>query len=230
MKLLVTGGAGFIGSNFIRHILSRRGFHVVNFDLLTYAGNLQNLAGLGAGDDYRFIRGDISSRRQVAGAEGGDRSDVGDAADGQRQRMGEVMQEGAAVDIAGSGDFEHALANVGSVQAAEAGLPECAAGEPGAAAEVKHRLPDIRNQLCQRFRAAQRGGIALARHFLVVGFGPVVIEAPGFLCVLQTVHSVQKSVWQWFFLRVARIRAGLPIGAYFPRNGNFAVRGVRAGA
>jgi dTDP-glucose 4,6-dehydratase len=68
MKLLVTGGAGFIGSNFIRHILSRRGFQVVNFDLLTYAGNLQNLAGLEAGDDYRFIRGDIASREQVAGA------------------------------------------------------------------------------------------------------------------------------------------------------------------
>jgi dTDP-glucose 4,6-dehydratase len=68
MKLLVTGGAGFIGSNFIRHILSRRGFQVVNFDLLTYAGNLQNLAGLQAGDNYRFIRGDIASREQVAGA------------------------------------------------------------------------------------------------------------------------------------------------------------------
>jgi dTDP-glucose 4,6-dehydratase len=68
MKLLVTGGAGFIGSNFIRHILSRRGFQVVNFDLLTYAGNLQNLAGLEAGGNYRFIRGDIASREQVAGA------------------------------------------------------------------------------------------------------------------------------------------------------------------
>ena len=68
MKLLVTGGAGFIGSNFIRHILSRRGFQVANFDLLTYAGNLQNLAGLQAGDNYRFIRGDIASREQVAGA------------------------------------------------------------------------------------------------------------------------------------------------------------------
>ncbi len=68
MKLLVTGGAGFIGSNFIRYILSRRGFQVVNFDLLTYAGNLQNLAGLQAGDNYRFIQGDIASREQVAGA------------------------------------------------------------------------------------------------------------------------------------------------------------------
>lgn len=68
MKLLVTGGAGFIGSNFIRHILSRRGFQVVNFDFLTYAGNLENLAGLEAGDKYRFIRGDIASGEQVAEA------------------------------------------------------------------------------------------------------------------------------------------------------------------
>ena len=68
MKLLVTGGAGFIGSNFIRYILNRRGFQVVNFDLLTYAGNLQNLAGLDAGDGYSFIRGDVASWDDVAGA------------------------------------------------------------------------------------------------------------------------------------------------------------------
>jgi dTDP-glucose 4,6-dehydratase len=60
MKLFVTGGAGFIGSNFIRHVLSlSTGFSVVNFDKLTYAGNLANLESIGPNPAYRFIKGDI---------------------------------------------------------------------------------------------------------------------------------------------------------------------------
>ena len=60
MKLLVTGGAGFIGSNFIRYFLSAHPrAEVVNFDKLTYAGNLQNLADIDSQPNYRFVRGDI---------------------------------------------------------------------------------------------------------------------------------------------------------------------------
>ena len=43
MNILVTGGAGFIGSNFIQHMLSKYDYTIINLDLLTYAGNLQNL-------------------------------------------------------------------------------------------------------------------------------------------------------------------------------------------
>lgn len=61
MKLLVTGGAGFIGSNFIHHMLrTRQDVEVVNLDLLTYAGNLENLASLEAETRYRFVKGDIA--------------------------------------------------------------------------------------------------------------------------------------------------------------------------
>jgi len=60
MKLLVCGGAGFIGSNFIHHILEKRpDCKVVNYDKLTYAGNLENLKDIENNPNYKFIQGDI---------------------------------------------------------------------------------------------------------------------------------------------------------------------------
>ncbi|HSW40202.1 MAG TPA: dTDP-glucose 4,6-dehydratase [Acidobacteriota bacterium] len=60
MKLLITGGAGFIGSNFIRFIMERYpGYRVTNLDKLTYAGNLENCAGPDKDSRYRFVHGDI---------------------------------------------------------------------------------------------------------------------------------------------------------------------------
>jgi len=60
MKIFVTGGAGFIGSNFIRYVLeTKKGFSVVNFDKLTYAGNLANLESVAHNPNYEFLRGDI---------------------------------------------------------------------------------------------------------------------------------------------------------------------------
>ena len=59
-RILVTGGAGFIGSNFIHYILQRYDdIQVVNLDALTYAGNLENLSGVADDPRYRFRRGDI---------------------------------------------------------------------------------------------------------------------------------------------------------------------------
>jgi dTDP-glucose 4,6-dehydratase len=60
MKLLVTGGAGFIGSNFVRHTMKKHpGMEVVVLDKLTYAGNLENLAEVAKDPRYRFVKGDI---------------------------------------------------------------------------------------------------------------------------------------------------------------------------
>ncbi|MDR5702777.1 MAG: dTDP-glucose 4,6-dehydratase [Armatimonadota bacterium] len=64
--LLVTGGAGFIGSNFIRYILRERpDWHVINLDKLTYAGNVENLQDVEGHTCYRFVRGDICDRALV---------------------------------------------------------------------------------------------------------------------------------------------------------------------
>lgn len=65
MNILVTGGAGFIGSNFVRHLLATSDDSVTVFDKLTYAGNPENLAGLDADPRFRFVRGDICDRDAV---------------------------------------------------------------------------------------------------------------------------------------------------------------------
>jgi dTDP-glucose 4,6-dehydratase len=68
MKILVTGGAGFIGSSFVRFVLqNRKDIEVVNYDLLTYAGNLRNLDEVAQDPRYEFVRGDIADAGQVAG-------------------------------------------------------------------------------------------------------------------------------------------------------------------
>ncbi|MFA5882092.1 MAG: dTDP-glucose 4,6-dehydratase [Eubacteriales bacterium] len=66
--ILVTGGAGFIGSNFIHYLFREHpGVKVINLDLLTYAGNLENLKAWEDNPDYRFVKGDIADAKIVNG-------------------------------------------------------------------------------------------------------------------------------------------------------------------
>lgn len=64
--ILVTGGAGFIGANFVHHALSR-GARIINLDALTYAGNLDSLHAIDGNPNYRFVQGDIGDSALVCG-------------------------------------------------------------------------------------------------------------------------------------------------------------------
>ena len=65
-SILVTGGAGFIGSNFVHMLVELRPeWRVVNLDALTYAGNLENLTAVEAHENYAFVHGDITKEEDV---------------------------------------------------------------------------------------------------------------------------------------------------------------------
>jgi dTDP-glucose 4,6-dehydratase len=77
MKLLITGGAGFIGSAFVRWMLGTKDPpQVINLDKLTYAGNLDNLESVAIRPDYRFVQGDVCDARLVDSLMAGERPDA----------------------------------------------------------------------------------------------------------------------------------------------------------
>jgi dTDP-glucose 4,6-dehydratase len=61
-NILITGGAGFIGSNFVKYVLKKYDYKVVNYDKLTYAGNLENLTDIEKHPNYKFVKGDICDK------------------------------------------------------------------------------------------------------------------------------------------------------------------------
>src|SRR5512134_3574079 len=103
MRLFITGGAGFIGSNFIRHILSTHpGYEIVNFDKLTYAGNLDNLRDVEGNADYSFIRGDICDHDAVEEAIAGADAVINFAAESHVDRSIESAADFIQTNVLGT--------------------------------------------------------------------------------------------------------------------------------
>jgi dTDP-glucose 4,6-dehydratase len=104
MKILVTGGAGFIGSNFIRHVLGLgKGYSIVNFDKLTYAGNLANLESIANDKNYSFVKGDICDTTAVEAAMKGCDAIVHFAAESHVDRS--IYEPAASIETNVKGTF-----------------------------------------------------------------------------------------------------------------------------
>ncbi|MGO7427238.1 dTDP-glucose 4,6-dehydratase, partial [Rhizobium ruizarguesonis] len=76
MRILVTGGAGFIGSALVRHLVGEIGAEVLNVDTLTYAGNLASLKSVESAPNYQFLRADICDRARMQEAFASFRPDI----------------------------------------------------------------------------------------------------------------------------------------------------------
>jgi dTDP-glucose 4,6-dehydratase len=104
VKIFITGGAGFIGSNFIRYVLSlKRGYAIVNFDKLTYAGHLENLESISDDPSYSFVKGDICNLAAVESAMKGSNFVVHFAAESHVDRS--IQEPAPAVHTNVTGTF-----------------------------------------------------------------------------------------------------------------------------
>jgi|SRR5271155_2193543 len=104
MKIFVTGGTGFIGSNFITHVLGlSQEYSIVNFDKLTYAGNLANLESIANNPQYTFIQGDICDPAAVAAAMAGCQTVVHFAAESHADRS--IYDPAPAIETNVTGTF-----------------------------------------------------------------------------------------------------------------------------
>jgi dTDP-glucose 4,6-dehydratase len=103
MRLFITGGAGFIGSNFIRHVLANHpDYKIVNYDKLTYAGNLDNLRDVDHHPNYSFIRGDICDGETVSSAIAGADSVMNFAAESHVDRSIESAADFIQTNVLGT--------------------------------------------------------------------------------------------------------------------------------
>jgi dTDP-glucose 4,6-dehydratase len=114
MRIVVTGGAGFIGSNFVRYLLGKYGdVEVVNLDKLTYAGNLENLRDVEGDARYSFVKGDICDAGVVRSALAGADAVVNFAAETHVDRSISGPQDFISTDVLGTHTLLEAVRELG---------------------------------------------------------------------------------------------------------------------
>jgi dTDP-glucose 4,6-dehydratase len=117
LRILVTGGAGFIGSNFVRFLREHRPrWHIVNYDALTYAGNPMNLADLNSDPHYTFVHADIRDRGAMTTALDGCGAVVHFAAESHVDRSINDSGPFISTNVQGTQVLLDACRDVGSVQ------------------------------------------------------------------------------------------------------------------
>jgi dTDP-glucose 4,6-dehydratase len=174
MKLLVCGGAGFMGSHFIKYILAEYSdYHVINFDKLTYAGNLENLREIEKNFRYKFIKGDICDRAAVEKAvqEFGIDAIINYAAETHVDRS--IMDPGAFLrtDVLGVFNLLEAVKNFNLKKMVQVSTDEVYGSiERGGFPEESPFVPN------SPYAAAKAGGDHLCRAYFATHKTPVVVS------------------------------------------------------
>lgn len=171
MKILVTGGAGFIGSNFIRHILKKYPkYSVINLDKLTYAGNLENLLDVAKNSRYEFVKGDISDKKIVEKVVPEVDAIINFAAETHVDRS--IMESGAFIktDVFGTHTLLEAAKKYGTKRYIQISTDEVYGSiAKGSFTEKSPLSPN------SPYSSSKAGGDLLARSYFVTHKVPVII-------------------------------------------------------
>ena len=171
MRLLVTGGAGFMGSNFIRFILSKyKEYEVVNLDKLTYAGNLDNLKDIEDNPRYSFVKGDIADPKIVSEVVPGVDAILNYAAETHVDRSIMWARDFAVTDVIGTLTLLEAVNTYKIPVMVQISTDEVfGSTEKGVFAEESPFLPN------SPYSASKAGGDLMCRAFLKTYSTPVIV-------------------------------------------------------
>ncbi|MCI0183424.1 dTDP-glucose 4,6-dehydratase [Sulfoacidibacillus ferrooxidans] len=196
MKIVVTGGAGFIGSNFVRMMVSEQSdVEVVTYDALTYAGNLANLAGIV--DRHTFVRGDICDAQAVQQVMAGVDAVVHFAAESHVDRSIASSAEFVRTNVEGTRVLLEAARSAGVAKFVHVSTDEVygTLGDEGAFTEMTPLAPN------SPYSASKAGSDLLARAFYETYGLPVVItrcsnnygpyQFPEKLIPLMIIHALE---------------------------------------
>jgi len=173
--LVVTGGAGFIGSNFIRMMLARyEGLRIINLDKLTYAGNLDNLRDVEDHERYEFVKGDIRDRDTVAEVFGKAQAVAHFAAETHVDRSILDAGEFVMTDVYGTYVLLEALRNTPEIEI----FVHISTDEVYGSRDEGFFREDDAIDPSSPYAASKAGADRMARAFFVTYGSPVVILRP----------------------------------------------------